>query len=92
MYSEFNSIISRVKEVTVNKGKDKAKLGVDFEILQTGIVDSVICTRLPIEEATKRLNAESPTGTSHPWFYDGKDLNHNPCPDGQGKTHYRLFC
>lgn len=76
----------------MNKGKDKANPSIDFEILQTGIVDSVICTRLPIEEATKRLNAEAPTGTSHRWVYDGKATNHSPCPDGQGKTHYRLFC
>lgn len=76
----------------MNKGKDKAKTSVDFEILHIGLVDAIICTRLPIEEATTRLNRESPSGISHPWSFDGEVANQSPCPDGQGKTHYRLFC
>jgi len=76
----------------MNKGKAKAKPSVDFEILHIGLCDTVICTRLPIEEASARLNRESPSGASHPWAFDGKAPNQNPCPDGQGKTHYRLFC
>ncbi len=76
----------------MNRGKDKAKPEVDFEILHVGLCDVVICTRLPIEEATARVNRESPTGSSHPWSFDGKGSNQFPCPDGQGKTHYRLYC
>lgn len=76
----------------MNKGKDKAKQEVDFEILQVGLTAAVICTRLPIEEATGKLNAQSPTGISSPWSFDGDADNQFPCPDGQGKTHYRLFC
>lgn len=75
----------------MNKGKDKAKPSVDFEILHISLVYAVICTRLPIEEATTRLNRESPSG-GHPWSFDGKAAHQSPCPDGQGKTHYRLFC
>ena len=55
-------------------------------------IDAVICTRLPIDEAAARLNRESPSGVSHPWSFDGEASNQSPCPDGQGKTHYRLFC
>ncbi len=76
----------------MNKGKDKAKPSVDFEILSIGICDAVICTRLPIEEASARLNRESPSGVSHPWEFNGDAAYQSPCPDGQGKTHYRLFC
>lgn len=76
----------------MNKEKDKAKPSISFEILHIGLCDAVICTRLDIGEATRRLNAESPTGSSHPWEFDGRAENQFPCPDGQGKTHYRLFC
>ena len=76
----------------MNEGKDKAKASVDFEILHIGLCDAVICTRLPIEEARARLNRESPSGVRHPWEYDGEASNQCPCPDGQGKTHYRLLC
>lgn len=76
----------------MNKGKERAKPSVDFEILHIGLCDIVICSRLPIEEATERVNKESPSGVSHPWSSNGGDCNQSPCPDGQGKTHYRLFC
>lgn len=76
----------------MNKGKAEAKPSVDFEILHIGLCDAVICTRLPIEEAAAKLNGESPSGVSHPWEFDGEVSNQSPCPDGQGKTHYRLFC
>lgn len=70
----------------------KAKQEVDFEILHIGLIDAVICTRLPIEEAARRLNAESPSGIKSGWSFDGKRESKSPCPDGQGKTHYRLYC
>ena len=76
----------------MGKTNTKAKPSVDFEILHIGICDAVICTRLPINEATKRVNVENPTGIHSQWSFDGKELNKSPCPDGQGKTHYRLFC
>ena len=71
----------------MNKGK--ARPNIDFEILHIGVCQAVICTRLPIEEATNRLNAESPTGISSKWAL-GRGLT--SCPDGQGKTHYPFFC
>ena len=70
----------------------KARPEIDFEVLHIGICDAVICTRLPIEEAVARLNKESPTGIGSKWRFDGDDGEQAPCPDGQGKTHYRLFC
>ncbi len=77
---------------TMKGAGTKAKPSVDFEALHIGLVDAVICTRLPIDEATARLNRESPTGISSRWRFDKKKANKSPCPDGQGKTHYRLFC
>jgi hypothetical protein len=77
------------------KGKTadtKANPSLDFEILHVGICDAVICTRLSIDEATKRLNAHHPTGIHSHWSFDEKKSNKCPCPDGQGKTHYHLFC
>jgi hypothetical protein len=76
----------------MNKDNTKARPSVDFEILHVGMCDAAICTRLPIDKAIKRLNMESPSGTSLHWSFDGKKSNKVPCPDEQGKTHYRLFC
>ena len=70
----------------------KARPAVEFEILHIGICDAVICTRLPIDEATSQLNRERPTGIRSRWQFDSKKASQCPCPDGQGKTHYRLFC
>jgi hypothetical protein len=76
----------------MRKANSKARPEIDFEILHIGICDAVICTRLPIEEATRRLNMERPTGIRSCWQFDEKNANKSACPDGQGKTHYRLFC
>jgi len=70
----------------------KANPKVDFQIMHVGLIDAVICTSLPIEGATARLNREYPTGISSKWAYDGKKKNRAPCSDEQGKMHYRLFC
>jgi len=76
----------------MSKGSTKAKQSVDFEILHIGLCDAVICTRLPVKEAAARLNRESPSGISSLWEFDGEASNQSPCPDGQGKTHYHLYC
>ena len=72
--------------------KGKADPNIDFYILHIGLCDAVICTSLPIEEATEKFNTQSPTGLSSRWSFDGKEKNKVSCPDGQGKTHYHLFC
>ena len=74
------------------KRNTKAKPSVDFEVLHVGLVDAVICTRLPLDEAIKRLNIENPTGIHSQWAWVEEQSIKSPCPDGQGKTHYRLFC
>lgn len=38
-----------------------------FMILSWGLVSATVCTSLSVEEATKRLNAELPTGISSRW-------------------------
>jgi len=76
----------------MKKANTKANPSVDFEIIKCGLIDVIICTSLPIDEATKRLNTAYPTGIASQWSFDGKDHNKCPCPDGQNKTHYRLFC
>lgn len=76
----------------MTKRNTKANLAIDFEILHVDLIYAVICTRLPIDEATERLNIASPTGIHSQWKFDGKKSNKSPCPDGQNKTHYRLFC
>ncbi len=73
-------------------GDTKAKDGVNFQILNVGLLNAVICTRLLVPEATRRLNAESPTGLSSKWGFSGKARDKSPCPDGQGKTHYVFYC
>jgi len=73
----------------MSEGKGKANPKADIEFLHVGLVDMAICTRLSIEEALRRVG---PSGTSGGWQYEDKEANHSPCPDGQGKTHYRLIC
>lgn len=74
------------------KNSTKAKPELDFEVLHIGLLDAVICTRLPIKQAEAKLQRENPAGTTANWRFDGKKKNQAPCSDGQGKTHYRLFC
>jgi len=76
----------------MSKKSTRANPSLDFEVLHVGLVNAVICTRLPIEEATSILNREHPTGINSKWAFDGDEKNKTPCPDGQGKTHYRMLC
>jgi len=76
----------------MTKKNTKADPTADFQIIHAGLIDVAICTSLPIDEATKRLNIELPTGIHSQWTFDGEETNKCPCPDDQNKTHYRLFC
>ena len=76
----------------MKKESTKANPSVDFQILHIGLVDAVICTRLPIKEAVAKFRQESPSGTTGNWEYHNHRENKSPCPDGQGKTHYHLYC
>ncbi len=77
------------------KTKQKEKTKESFYILKVGLVGAIICTNLPIEEATRRLNMGSPTGISSRWELSEEEKgspNHAPCPDYPGNTHYRFNC
>jgi hypothetical protein len=70
----------------------------DFEVYSVGIVCASLCTSLPIDQATERLNAEIPTGLSSKWtlsedktFASGQ-LNGCDCPDHSGNKHYLFNC
>lgn len=67
-----------------------------FEVYSIGMVYASVCTSLSDKEATKRLNAEHPTGISSQWavsksatFRDGRP---NPCPCEQHpETHRHIL-
>ena len=68
----------------------------DFEVYSIGIVHASVCTSLSDEEATKRINAEHPTGTSSMWAVSKsatfRDGNPNPCPcERNPKTHRHIL-
>jgi hypothetical protein len=57
---------------------------VDFQVISFGLVYAFVCTSLPFQETTERLNAAHPTGLAYsPWrpatderFVTGQS---NPC-------------
>lgn len=60
---------------------------------QVGLCSAVICTSLTDDEATRRINSESPTGISSAWsladhFREGEP-NGQPC-DESPNTHRHL--
>ncbi len=71
----------------------------DFECYAYGLCYASVCTNLPNEEATRRLNADLPTGISSGWevstdatFAGGDDPNPTPCPDVEGHRHVLFEC
>ena len=69
----------------------------DFTIMRWGLVYASVCTSLPREEATQRLNVELPTGVG-PWhpapdaFFAGGQTNPCPCEQVPERTHYLYSC
>lgn len=67
------------------------KADYDFMLYSVGLIAASVCTSLPIEKATERLNLEHPSGVT-PWhpsedktFRSGEP---NPCPcDRYPETH-----
>lgn len=63
----------------------------DFEAYSVGLMSASVCTSLPLEDATNRLNAEHPTGISSKWRKSDDDFRSgqiNPCPcEKHPKTH-----
>lgn len=69
-----------------------------FEAYAVGLVCASVCTDLPLDAATARLNHDYPTGISSPWepsqdatFADGQP-NPCPCDETPGRTHYLFNC
>ena len=73
------------------------KQTLDFEAYSMGLVYASICTSLPLDEATQRLNLEYPTGVG-PWEKAGKPFKTgepNPCScnkNPQTHKHYLFEC
>lgn len=64
----------------------------DFECYAIGPISASVCTSLPLNETTVRLNEEYPTGIDSPWrkskdetFASGQP-NPTPC-ENNPKTH-----
>lgn len=67
-----------------------------FTVYARGILYMSVCTDLSIDEATVRLNAEEPAGTTLGWsiadesFASG-EANGSPCNEGRGDARHYLF-
>lgn len=69
----------------------------EFTAYAVGFVSASVCTSLPDEDATRRLNIEHMTGV-HPWvisddetFADGTP-HPCPCPDSEEHRHVLFHC
>ncbi len=68
-----------------------------FDVYGVGLVCASVCSNLGLEETTKRLNQEHPTGISHGWefsknkFRDGSD-NPHICERDTDCRHYLFNC
>lgn len=69
-----------------------------FEAYGVGLVCASVCTDLPLDEATQRLNAEHPTGIRSQWEPSTDETFANgvpqpcPCESVPGRTHYLFNC
>jgi hypothetical protein len=69
----------------------------DFTVYGQGVFCASVCTSLPLEEATRRMNAENPSGTENGWnksedvtFRCGEP-NPCTCPDHPATHKHYLF-
>ncbi|KKL64602.1 hypothetical protein LCGC14_2163320 [marine sediment metagenome] len=73
------------------------KVTLDYEAYSVGLCYASVCTSLPLEEATRLLNVEHPTGIS-PWSKADEQFgtgDSNPCPcneNPQTHKHYLFVC
>jgi hypothetical protein len=69
-----------------------------FTTYSVGLVSASVCTDLPIEEATERLNDEHPTGIDSRWqpsdepTFSGGQPQPCPCNIDPSLTHYLFYC
>lgn len=65
-------------------------------IYGTGLCYASVCTNVPDDEATSKLNASHPTGVS-PWAISAESFaagepNPTPCPDRSDCRHILFDC
>lgn len=60
----------------------------EFHLGRVGLVYAVCCTSLTDEEATARINTESPTGISSRWVVERSE----PCEDHTTHRHILFSC
>lgn len=70
----------------------------DFEVYSIGLCNASVCTSLPLDAATLRLNTTHPTGIRSQWaptklltFKCGTPIG-CACPDHPGNKHYLFHC
>jgi hypothetical protein len=70
----------------------------DFDIYSWGLCYASVCSSLPIEEITERVNRELPTGIKNKWklhdepFKTG-EANPHPCEaNPETHKHYLFSC
>lgn len=69
-----------------------------FEAYSVGLVCVSVCSDLPIEEVTERLNLEHPTGIDSRWAlsedktFSGGEPMPCPCNEDPSRTHYLFNC
>lgn len=67
----------------------------DFDAYSVGLIYASVCTSLSLEEATRRLNAEQPTGVQSQWKLATEDFasgEKNGCTCDQApETHRHLL-
>lgn len=70
----------------------------NFEPYAVGLCHASVCTSLSVEEATRLLNRNNPTGIESQWkLSDDKNFksgeaNGFDCPDHPGNKHYLFVC
>lgn len=70
----------------------------DFVAYSVGLCCASVCSSLPVEEVTERLNQRYPTGISSQWMHStekfrGGEPNPCPCPDApETHKHYLFQC
>ena len=69
-----------------------------FEVYSSGLCMASVCSEFDVEETTRRLNEEHPTGIPSRWAKSSEDFRtgeKNPFPCARNpKTHkhYLFFC
>lgn len=70
----------------------------DFQVYSTGLVAASVCSSLPIEKITEKLNQCYPTGIASKWelsedkfFADGTTMPCQ-CSDYPNNKHYLFNC